>query len=209
VEQAVTIECGEVRLEGLLEDGGGDQAAVVCHPHPLYGGDMNNNVVSALSAAYYRAGFSVLRFNFRGVGRSGGRYDNGRGEQDDLLAALSFLRERGASRIHIAGYSFGAWVAAVASDRLEFAEALVFVSPPVDFMDFSSMSSCPKLVLVITGERDELASPGVLERLVAQWSPDAAFHVIPGADHFYTESTRELRRIVEAFLKRFKRGPVK
>ncbi len=201
MEQRIGIKSGHILLEGLLDEAGGDRGAVICHPHPLYGGDMNNNVVSTLAAAYRKAGYATLRFNFRGVGRSGGSYDQGRGEQEDLLAAVFELVDRAAAGVDVAGYSFGAWIGALAADRLEHADSLVFVSPPVDFIDFSFLAACPKLRLVITGEKDDLATPERVRRLAGQWNPDAGFHVIPGADHFYLGHTGELKRIMEECLR--------
>ena len=109
----VTIE-GEESLEGVLREGAGKGAAVICHPHPLYGGSMWNNVVDALEIGFFQAGFTTLKFNFRGVGGSTGRYDEGAGEMKDVAAAGLFLEEHTgrSERLVLAGYSFGAWVCA-------------------------------------------------------------------------------------------------
>jgi len=104
-----------MRLEGLYATGSGKRGAVVCHPHSLRGGDMHNPVVETLARALFGAGFSTLRFNFRGVGASDGIFDEGQGERDDLQAAKAFLEARGVREILPAGYSFGAWVIAGAA----------------------------------------------------------------------------------------------
>ena len=109
-EERVFIQAGEMKIEGRLDNAPGEKAAIVTHPHPLYGGDMNNNVVEALVQAYREKGYTTLRFNFRGVGQSGGSFDEGIGEQEDVKAALAHLGELGKSSIDLAGYSFGAWV---------------------------------------------------------------------------------------------------
>jgi len=108
---------GEERLEGVLREGAGKGAAVICHPHPLYGGSMWNNVVDALEIGFSQTGFTTLKFNFRGVGGSTGRYDGGAGEMRDVAAACLFLKEHtgGDERLVLAGYSFGAWVCARAA----------------------------------------------------------------------------------------------
>lgn len=94
-----------LRIEALLQDAPGDRAAVITHPHPLYGGDMHNTVVTAIARAYRLRGWATLRFNFRGVGGSQGEYDEGRGEQEDLKAAIAYLQSRDKHRIDLAGYS--------------------------------------------------------------------------------------------------------
>ena len=108
---------GEERLEGVLREGAGKGAAVICHPHPLYGGSMWNNVVDALEIGFSQAGFTTLKFNFRGVGGSTGRYDGGAGEMRDVASACLFLKEHTGDRerLVLAGYSFGAWVCARAA----------------------------------------------------------------------------------------------
>ena len=125
----VSIE-GEERLEGMLREGAGKGAAVICHPHPLYGGSMWNNVVDALESGFFQAGFTTLKFNFRGVGGSTGRYDGGAGEMRDAAAACLFLKEHtGRSEgLVLAGYSFGAWVCARAG--IYWAPASGYPAPP-------------------------------------------------------------------------------
>ncbi len=112
-ERAFALESDGLRLEGMLHEGDGAIAAVVLHPHPLYGGDMDSHVVLALRTAFAEAGATTLRFNFRGTGRSQGAYDDGRGEANDARVAIAAIRELQPGRsILLAGYSFGAHVAA-------------------------------------------------------------------------------------------------
>jgi hypothetical protein len=178
-------------LEGRLSLCDEKAAAVITHPHPLYGGDMQNPVVRSIADVYRKKGYTTLRFNFRGVGKSQGRYDEGRGEVLDLLAAVSLLRERGASLVHLAGYSFGAWVIAHAASEAK-APGLILVAPPAAMMDFSEIRTLPQLSLVITGTDDAFAPPRLLEPLVAGWRPEAHLRVIEGADHFYFGRFQEL-----------------
>jgi len=111
-EKKITIDSGEPKIEGLLESGNCERGVVITYPHPLYGGDMYNNVVETVTRSYSEMGYSTLRFNFRGVSQSEGLYDHGIGEQDDIRNAVTFLHETGCRHIDLAGYSFGAWVGA-------------------------------------------------------------------------------------------------
>ncbi|RLB80670.1 MAG: alpha/beta hydrolase, partial [Deltaproteobacteria bacterium] len=173
-------------IEGLLNKKDKNKAVVITHPHPLYGGDMYNLVVETIVHVYNIKGYSTLKFNFRGVGKSQGQYDNGVGEQKDILAALSFLADIGMERIDLAGYSFGAWVNAQAVLQEDiFVEHMAMVSPPVGFMDFHTISAMNVLKFVITGNRDDIAPADVVKKMLPTWNPDARFEIIDGADHFY------------------------
>jgi hypothetical protein len=200
MEETVRIPAGSLSLEGRLGRRPGGRGVVVTHPHPLYGGDMHNNVVEARVEAYGRAGFTTLRFNFRGTGGSEGRHENGEGETEDVRHAVALLSSSGSREIHLAGYSFGAWVNARALERVPEVRDLVMVSPPVDFMDFSFLGTSPRIRLVVTGERDEIASAPHVERLIPRWNPEAVFQVIPGADHFYHGRTGPLLAVLEEHL---------
>src|SRR4030042_1538427 len=125
-------EADGLKLEGLLEELPGGKGVVITHPHPLYGGTMHNNVVKAVAAAYQDKGYSTLRFNFRGVEKSEGDFDNGVGEQEDIKAALEYLSHLDKKQLDLAGYSFGAWVIALGLEKYERVKRVVMVSPPVD-----------------------------------------------------------------------------
>jgi uncharacterized protein len=196
VEKNLFFQSQGIALEGLLNESAGEKAVVITHPHPLYGGDMDNTVVSAISSAYQQKGFTTLRFNFRGVGRSGGSHDQGVGEQDDVIAALAYLSSIGKSSLDLAGYSFGSWVNAHALGRLRSINNVVMVSPPVAFLDFSFLGYQPQIRLVISGEEDSFAPPDRIKELLAIWNSNALFRCIPGADHFYGGNTREIMRII-------------
>lgn len=199
-EEQIFIHSGELKIEGLLENLPGEKGVVVTHPHPLYGGEMHNNVVEAITQAYRDKGYSTLRFNFRGVGRSEGSYDNGSGEQEDVRAALNFLSDLGKSSIDLAGYSFGAWVNALGMEKFHQAKRMVMVSPPVNFISFDFLKYQPKVQLVIVGNRDEIAGYRALEKLMPDWNPEAALRIINGADHFYWGKTDVLKSIISEFL---------
>lgn len=185
----------QVILEGLFSEGSSGRGAVIAHPHPLYGGDMRNIVVETLQNAYARNNHATLRFNFRGVGKSCGTYDDGEGEQTDIAGAMDFLRQKGITAIDLAGYSFGCWVIAQTPEKHD-AAAIVLVSPPAALLAFDPAAPLPNLKLVVTGERDEFAPPNLLKNLMPQWNPDAEFQIIPGADHFYFGFTDRLKKIL-------------
>ena len=199
-EEHIFIDSGELKIEGFLEDLPGDRGVVVTHPHPLYGGEMRNNVVEALVQAYREKGYSTLRINFRGVGRSQGKHDNGIGEQEDVRAALTYLSDLNKKNIDLAGYSFGAWVNALGLESFEKVSRMVMVSPPVNFIDFSFLTSNIKIKLVIVGTNDDIAGAKAVEEMLPAWNPEALFRTIRGADHFYWGKTDELKSIINDFL---------
>ncbi len=199
-EKKVFFKCEDFELEGLLENRPGEKALVMCHPHPLHGGEMRNNVVEAVIQAYGEKGYTTLRFNFRGVGMSGGSYGEGIDESGDVKAALEFLAEQGKKEIDLGGYSFGAWVCAHGLENFEKACRLIMVSPPVSAMDMAFLSCNAKIKLVIAGSRDEIGDYEMIQGMMTTWNPEAQLHRIEGADHFYWNQTAEIRAAIKAFL---------
>jgi len=199
-EKRVFVQSQGLKIEGLLGSSSEKKAAVVTHPHPLYGGDMYNNVVEAVVKAYREKNFSTLRINFRGVGRSEGDFDDGLGEQEDVKACLTYLQELGKSFIDLAGYSFGAWVNARGLKGFEQVNRMVMVSPPVNFIDFSFLDYNPKIRLVIAGSEDDIGPPEMIQKMLPDWNPDVRFEIIQGADHFYWGKTGEIEERVRNFL---------
>ncbi len=192
------------RLEALLKHPGesptaaGNPVAVVCHPHPLFGGTMHNKVVHAAAEALVRRGLPTLRFNFRGVGRSAGRHDHGRGEQDDLRAALAVLEERYPARpIVAAGYSFGSFVAlGVGCDHPRVA-MLIGLAAPAGLFPFGFLRHCDKPLVFIQGENDAIAPLPLVLALAAGLPAGARVVPIPGADHAFRGRLEEVGRRVE------------
>ncbi len=197
MEKKLTFSSGGILLEALYGENSGEKAVVLTHPHPLMGGDMGNPVVECLRKIYNDMGYSTLRFNFRGAGRSGGEHDNGIGEKDDVKAAHAFLTDLGHTSIDLAGYSFGAYVNLALACGHDIFSRVVLVSPPVDFMDFGELSFASSLHLVVTGENDEYASPGHIKKLLINWNKNAIFKVIPGADHFFSGTMKALGQSLE------------
>jgi alpha/beta superfamily hydrolase len=201
-EERIFIQVEDFNIEGLINESPGNKAVVVTHPHPLYGGEMNNNVVLSIVNAYHQNGYTTLRINFRGVGHSGGRHADGIGEQEDVRAAISHLSHMDKTAIDLAGYSFGARVNAMGLESYELVERLIMVSPPVGFMDFSFLGYSSKIKLVISGSHDDIAPPQIIQEQISTWNPEAEFRVIDGTDHFYSRGANEVEEIIKEFLKR-------
>jgi len=180
----------------------GGTAVIVTHPHPLYGGNMQNPVVESVCRAFYKNGAATLRFDFRGVGKSDGAHDQGIGEQDDVLAAHTYLTHAGFATIALAGYSFGSWVNGHAALKQPAFSDIVMISPPVAMMDFSECPALPGLGLVATGSDDEIAPPKGVQQLLERCESRAAFEIIHGADHFYSGFMGALEGVVSNYLER-------
>ena len=195
-EERVFFGEGQVRLEGLFASAGGTRGAVISHPHSLMGGDMWNPVVETVAQALFGAGISTLRFNFRGVGGSGGSFDEGRGEQEDLLSALAFLEDRGLKEILPAGYSFGAWVTAGVIGRRALAPAL-FVAPPIKMFPFDLETLRNRVGLIVCGDRDPYCPADEVRIMAAALSCRLEF--IPGSDHFFLSQETDLADCIATF----------
>ena len=196
-EEPITIKTAPQLLEGVLTKTAGNRGLVMAHPHPLYGGDMNNPVVTTVSRTFADAGYTTLRFDFRGVGASQGEFAEGWGEVEDLLAARDYLTGIGIKEITLAGYSFGAWVIVntAAAGKIE-TEPLILISPPAAMLPFAETLKLPNLKQVITGERDEIAPPQPVKELSDSWNPDAGFSIIKDCDHFFGGHLQEISSIL-------------
>jgi alpha/beta superfamily hydrolase len=193
VEEQISFLCGDLQLEGLWRPQGAERAVVVAHPHPLYGGDMHNSVVASVADSFANKGFATLRFNFRGTGASEGDFDDGLGEQRDLAAALGWVAQRIATPPCVAGYSFGAWVAAGAAAAGYLGSApLYLVSPPVALLSFATISASPSLAAVVAGDRDDFAPLPQVKGLLERWQAAGHLEVIEGCDHFYSGRLAQL-----------------
>jgi alpha/beta superfamily hydrolase len=192
------------RLEGLLEDALTPVpafAALVCHPHPLYGGTMHNKVAHKTAATLQELGGAVLRFNFRGVGRSEGRFAGGEGERDDARAALAHLRRRyPGARLWVAGFSFGAWVGLRVGAEEDDVERLIGIAPPVSTFDFSFLERCAKPKLLVQGDRDETCPLPALQGVLPGWAEPKTLLVIQGANHFFDKQLTRLSRALHEAL---------
>jgi len=183
------------RLEGRYHDGPGSKApiAILLHPHPLQGGNMNSRVVFETFQVFTRRGFSTLRFNFRGVGRSQGSYDDGQGELSDAAAALDWLQiaNPDAAQCWIGGFSFGAWICMQLLMRRPEIDSFIAIAPPANRYDFAFLAPCPASGMIIHGGADKVVPAesvvALSERLASQKRITINRHVIPNANHFFHE----------------------
>ena len=195
------------RLEALLNAGaeGATHAALVCHPHPLFGGTLHNKVVFRAMKALNAFGFPVLRFNFRGAGLSAGEHDHGRGEVEDVHAALDWLDREFRLPIVFAGFSFGAWVGLRAACPDARVAALISLGTPVDVEGqayaYDFLRDCAKPKLFVSGARDEFGPPGEVERIVAAAAEPKRLVPIPDADHFFEGHLPAVQKAMEDWLR--------
>jgi alpha/beta superfamily hydrolase len=193
------------RLEALLNAGAADatHAALVCHPHPSFGGTLHNKVVFHTMKALNSFGFPVLRFNFRSAGLSQGEHDQGRGEVDDVRAALDWLDKEFRLPMIFAGFSFGAAVGLQAACPDTRVNAMIAVGTPVAAIDNRSYDfrSCTKPKLFVSGARDQFGPRTELERLATSVPPPRKVVLIEGADHFFEGRLIELRETIESWVR--------
>ena len=196
------------RLEALLNSGGENptHAAMICHPHPQFGGTMHNKVVFHAMKALNSFGFPVLRFNFRGTGLSEGEHDFGRGEEDDVRAALDWLDREFHLPLIFAGFSFGAAVglrAACPDNRVKAVIGLGVPVSPVEerTYDLDCLRFCAKPKLFVSGSRDQFGPRAKLEELVSSAAGPKKLVIIDSADHFFEGRLREMRETIETWIR--------
>jgi uncharacterized protein len=194
--QRITFAADDVTCEGILAYPDRVTHApglVICHPHPLHGGDMENNVVRGLAEAFAPAGFAVLRFNFRGVGRSTGQYSEGIGEQEDAKAAVDWLIAQAGvdpTRLFLAGYSFGARIALAVASTDPRVCGFIAVAPPVLRGEWPPLHSRHGPKIFLCGDRDPYAPPEVLANLVNSLPEPKHLRIFPDTDHFFVGQER-------------------
>ena len=205
----VIINGPEGRIEGKYHHSTSNNPniALVLHPHPLYGGTMNNKVVYTLYHCFAALGFSVLRINFRGVGKSQGKFDEGVGELTDSACAFDWLQQHNSmiKSTWIAGFSFGSWVSSQLLMRRPEIKHFIAVSPPVAKYDFSFLSPCPTSGLVLQGNQDSIVKENDVENfiktLLVQKCVKVEYSMLDGADHFFREKMDDFREEVNMYIK--------
>ncbi len=205
----VIINGPDGRLEGRFQAGKEPNApiALILHPHPQHGGTMNNKVVYNLYHSFTRQGFAVLRFNFRGVGRSQGSFDRGEGELSDAASALDWLQSvnPNAQGCWVAGFSFGAWIGMQLLMRRPEIEGFVSVAPPANIYDFSFLAPCPASGLVVQGAADDLVPEPAVRKLVDKLSNqrdiEITYKIIENANHFFGNEMEQLTATVEDYVR--------
>ncbi len=198
----------EGRLEGRYHHAKriNSPVALLLHPHPQYGGTMNNKVVYSLYQTFVRRGFSTLRFNFRGVGRSQGRFDNGQGELSDAASALDWMQTQNpnTTACWIAGFSFGAWVGMQLMMRRPEIRGFISVAPPASMHDFSFLAPCPASGMILHGDKDEVVPQASVDKLAQklqkQKNIKIDYRVIAGSDHFFQDHIDDVSKHVNDYL---------
>lgn len=206
--RSLFLEGAAGKLEALVNagDANATHAALVCHPHPLYGGTLHNKVVFHTMKALNSFGFPVLRFNFRGAGLSQGEHDHGNGEADDVTMALDWLDREFRLPMILAGFSFGAAVGLRVGCLDARVQAVIGLGLPVDAIgdrvyDFECLQDCSKAKLFVSGDRDQFGPRAKLEQVIAALSEPKKLVIVEGADHFFEGRLREMREAVEAWIK--------
>jgi uncharacterized protein len=182
--------------------------ALILHPHPQHGGTMNNKVVYTLYHAFAQRGFSCLRFNFRGVGRSQGTFSRGEGELSDAASALDWLQSynENSSQCWVAGFSFGAWIGMQLLMRRPEIDSFISVAPPANMFDFSFLAPCPSSGLIVHGDKDDVVPPPAVDKLIDKLSQQKGITIdletISGANHFFHGKTDKLDKHVGGYVDR-------
>ena len=204
-EEHITFMSGDLRLEGIIATPVGKgrfPVVILCHPHPLYGGDMYDHVISTVAQALLNRGIATLRFNFRGVGESQGSYGRGQGEKKDTVAAIDYVLARpdvSPDRIGLAGYSFGGGVAFNVALNENRIMALALISPVIPDSGWKRLGEYQKPKLLTLGDRDEYFPLAAYGPKISDAMKESEYAIFPGADHFWTGSVVTMAERVSQF----------
>jgi alpha/beta superfamily hydrolase len=205
-ELIINGPAGRIEARYHHEPAGDSPIALILHPHPQFGGTMNNQVVYSLYYTFAQRGFSVLRFNFRGVGRSQGFWDGGPGELADAASALDWLQmvKPDAKYCWIAGVSFGTWIAMQLLMRRPEIDGFICVAPPSNLYDFSFLAPCPSSGLMVNGDKDRVVPSNSVAELTGKLKTQRGIkidhEIVAGANHFFEDRTDELQGVVGGYL---------
>ena len=185
----------------------GSPVAIVLHPHPQYGGTMNNKIVQLMYNVFLENNFSVIKINFRGVGKSEGVFDNGQGELSDAAAALDWIERENLdySQCWVSGFSFGALICMQLIMRRPEVNKFIAIAPQPNVYDFTFLAPCPASGQIIYGEKDELVSKESIidlnNRLKSQKGIEVLFSEIKGANHFFKDREEDLKKTIDKYIK--------
>lgn len=205
-EVIINGPAGRIEARYHHESAPDSPVAIILHPHPQFGGTMNNQIVYNLYYTFVNRGFSVLRFNFRGVGRSQGLFDNGPGELSDAATALDWMQSfnSDARTCWIAGVSFGSWISMQLLMRRPEIEGFISVAPPANLYDFSFLAPCPSAGLMVNGSEDRVIPVDSVSDLVSRLKTQKGIvidhQIIPGGNHFFEGKVDELMALIEQYL---------
>tara|TARA_Y100000590_G_scaffold451124_1_gene591928 strand:- start:2275 stop:2919 length:645 start_codon:yes stop_codon:yes gene_type:complete len=196
------------RIEGRYHHNEDPESKIVLilHPHPKFGGTMNNPITYNVYYTFVQRGFSVLRFNFRGVGKSQGEYDSGIGELSDAASALDWIQalNKDSNGCWVVGFSFGAWIAMQLLMRRPEIESFISISPPANLYDFNFLAPCPSSGLIVNGSEDTVAPKSdiskLVDRLQAQKGIKVNHSLVDGANHFFDNKIKELNSQIGSYL---------
>lgn len=196
------------RLEGRYQPGKEKNApiAIILHPHPQFGGTMNNQIVYNLFYMFQERGFTTLRFNFRSIGRSQGEFDHGAGELSDAAGALDWVQSLhpDSKSCWVAGYSFGSWIGMQLLMRRPEIRGFISVSPPANMYDFNFLAPCPSSGIIVQGVNDEVVTPSAVQKLVDKLRTQKHITIhhdeIPRANHFYEHEMELLMGSIDNYL---------
>ena len=201
MEKEIRFLSGKYEIEGCLEKSSLQKGAVITHPHPLYGGDMHNNVVAAITRVYQQAGYSTLRFNFRGVGKTEASHDQGRGELDDVAFLLAALREQWPQLpVILCGFSFGAYMALSVAAADDQVRALITIAPPLAYAGNAEVPQPQCDWLLIHGTADDVVGYEETQQRAQAMRQPPQWVTLDGAGHFFHGQLGDLRAQVEPWL---------
>ena len=208
IELFIPGPAGRIETKYFKNNKNTSPVALVLQPHPQYGGTMNNKIVLEIFQTFLKNRFSVSRINFRGVGRSDGKFDNGQGELSDAAAALDWLEKQNIdhSQCWISGFSFGSLIAMQLLMRRPEINRFIAISPQPNVYDFTFLSPCPASGLMVYGKKDELVPldniNSLNRRLSAQAGIKIEFHEVEGANHFFSNKEKELSFVLDKYIKK-------
>jgi len=206
----VFISGSSGRIEGryFKNQKKGSPIAIILHPHPQYGGTMNNRIVQETYNVFVKNGFSVLRFNFRGVGKSDGTFDNGQGELSDAATALDWIERENQdySQCWVSGFSFGSLICMQLIMRRPEVIKFIAIAPQPNVYDFTFLAPCPTSGQIIFGEKDELVSKSSIQnlnnRLKSQKEIEVEFSEIKNSNHFFKDKEEDLKNIIDKYIQK-------